>query len=90
MIKRLAAILRVADGFDRGHTAALADIRVRWLERALRLIAVPASGVASIRLELWGANKKSGLLSEVAGVPVEIVAPGGAAYSGDGNTSRPD
>lgn len=74
-VRRLAAILRVADGFDRGHTAAVADIRVRWLDRALRLIAVPADG-ASVRLEVWGASRKSGLLAKMAGLPVEIVAPG--------------
>jgi exopolyphosphatase/guanosine-5'-triphosphate,3'-diphosphate pyrophosphatase len=88
-VRRLAAILRVADGFDRGHTAAVADIRVRWLERALRLIPVPAEG-ASIRLEVWGASKKSGLLAEVAGVPVEIVAPGGEAFTAEVDGSRPD
>jgi exopolyphosphatase / guanosine-5'-triphosphate,3'-diphosphate pyrophosphatase len=89
-IKRLAAILRVADGFDRGHASAIVDIRVRWLERALRLIPVPADSATSIRLELWGAAKKSGLLSDVAGVPVEIVEPGGEAYTQDGDSSRPD
>jgi hypothetical protein len=89
-VNRLAAILRVADGFDRGHASAVADIRVRFLERALRLIPVPAEGASSIRLELWGAAKKSGLLSDVAGVPVEIVAPGGEAYAEDGDASRPD
>jgi exopolyphosphatase/guanosine-5'-triphosphate,3'-diphosphate pyrophosphatase len=88
-VRRLAAILRVADGLDRGHTAAVADLRVRWLERALRVIPVPAEDV-SIRLELWGASRKSELLSEIAGVPVEIVAPGGEAFSAEGDTSRPD
>lgn len=88
-IKRLSAILRVADGFDRGHTAAVDDIRVRWLDRALRLIPVPAQG-ASIRLELWGAAKKSGLLEDVTGVPVEVVAPDGQAFTADGDSSRPD
>jgi exopolyphosphatase/guanosine-5'-triphosphate,3'-diphosphate pyrophosphatase len=89
-VVRLAAILRVADGFDRGHTAAVGDIRVRWLERALRLIPVPSHPDASIRLEMWGATKKSELLSKVAGVPVEIVAPGGTAFSRDADSSRPD
>jgi exopolyphosphatase/guanosine-5'-triphosphate,3'-diphosphate pyrophosphatase len=80
-IKRLAAILRVADGFDRGHANAVAEIRVRWLDRALRLTAVPARQGANLRLEIWGASRKSRLLSEIAGVPVEIVAPDGAVMT---------
>lgn len=89
-VTRLAAILRVADGFDRGHAAAVEDIRVRWLGRALRLIAVPSAKAGSIRLELWGASKKCELLSQVAGVPVEIVGPGGAAVESDGDDSKAD
>lgn len=77
-IKKLAGILRVADGFDRGHSGAVAEIKVRWLERALRLTAVPSRQSNNLRLELWGAARKSNLLSEIAGVPVEIVAPDGS------------
>ncbi len=80
-VTRLAALLRVADGFDRGHAGAVDDIRVRWLDRAIRLTAVPSPKAASIRLELWGASKKSRMLAEYAGVPVEIVAPGGAIFT---------
>ena len=80
-IKRLAAILRVADGFDRGHASAVAEIKVRWLERALRLTAVPSRQGANLRLDLWGASRKSNLLSEVAGVAVEIVSPDGSVMT---------
>jgi exopolyphosphatase/guanosine-5'-triphosphate,3'-diphosphate pyrophosphatase len=76
-IQRLGALLRVADGFDRGHTGAVSRIKVRWLARAIRLTAVPDSGARNVRLELWGACRKAGLLERVAGVPVEIVAPDG-------------
>jgi exopolyphosphatase/guanosine-5'-triphosphate,3'-diphosphate pyrophosphatase len=82
-IKRLAAILRVADGFDRGHVSAVADVKVRWTQRALRLTPVPATQRATMRLEMWGASRKSGLLSDLAGVPVEIVAPDGRVLSSD-------
>ena len=82
-IKRLAAILRVADGFDRGHASAVAEIKVRWLERALRLTAVPSRQGANLRLDMWGASRKSNLLSEVAGVPVEIVSPDGSVMTYD-------
>jgi exopolyphosphatase/guanosine-5'-triphosphate,3'-diphosphate pyrophosphatase len=88
-IKKLAGILRVADGFDRGHANAVAEVKVRWMERALRLTAVPARQSNNLRLELWGAARKSNLLSEVAGVPVEIVAPDGtvATYEDEVGTA---
>jgi exopolyphosphatase / guanosine-5'-triphosphate,3'-diphosphate pyrophosphatase len=89
-IKRLAAILRVADGYDRGHASAVAEIKVRWMERALRLTAVPARQNANLRLELWGASRKSQLLSEVAGVPVEIVAPDGSVMTYDDDVGTAD
>ena len=34
-----------------------------------------------MRLELWGATRKSGLLSEVAGLPIEVVAPDGSVVA---------
>jgi exopolyphosphatase/guanosine-5'-triphosphate,3'-diphosphate pyrophosphatase len=82
-ILRLAAILRVADGFDRGHVGAVGDVGVRWLKRAIRIRPKPARGGASLRLEMWGAHRKSQLLAELAGVPVEIVAPDGSVLSSD-------
>lgn len=89
-IKRLSAILRVADGFDRGHACAVAEIKVRWMERALRLTAVPARHAYNLRLELWGASRKSKLLSELAGVPVEIVAPDGSVMTYDDEVGAAD
>jgi exopolyphosphatase/guanosine-5'-triphosphate,3'-diphosphate pyrophosphatase len=89
-IKRLSAILRVADGFDRGHASAVAEIKARWMERALRLTAVPARQGYSLRLELWGASRKSKLLSDLAGVPVEIVAPDGSVTTYDDEVGAAD
>ena len=89
-VKRLSAILRVADGYDRGHAGAVAEIRVRWMDRALRLTAVPARQSANLRLELWGASRKSQLLSEVAGVPVEIVAPDGSVMTYEDDVGTAD
>jgi exopolyphosphatase/guanosine-5'-triphosphate,3'-diphosphate pyrophosphatase len=89
-IKRLAAILRVADGFDRGHAGAVAEVKPRWMERALRLTAVPSRQANNLRLELWGASRKSKLLSEVAGVPVEIVAPNGSVMTYDDEVGAAD
>ena len=82
-VKRLSAILRVADGFDRGHVSAVASFKVRWLDRALRITPVTARANANMRLEMWGAHRKSGLLARVIGRPVEIVAPTGAVLSSE-------
>jgi len=89
-IKRLSAILRVADGFDRGHASAVAEIKVRWLERALRLTAVPRRANLNLRLDLWGAARKSNLLSEITGVPVEIVGPDGSVMTYDDEVGAAD
>ncbi|MEO8623329.1 MAG: Ppx/GppA phosphatase family protein [bacterium] len=82
-VDRLSAILRVADGFDRGHVGAVETLKVRWLQRAIRITPVPARGASPLRLELWGAHRKSQLLAAIAGVPVEIVGPNGAVLSSD-------
>jgi exopolyphosphatase/guanosine-5'-triphosphate,3'-diphosphate pyrophosphatase len=89
-IVRLSAILRVADGFDRGHTAAVEAIKVRWMPRALRITAVPNAKGRSIRLDLWGAARKSKLLSKLADTTVEIVAPDGKVLSYDDEEGQPD
>lgn len=82
-IRRIAGILRVADGLDRGHAAAVDLVRVRWLDRALRITPVANPKAPSLRLELWGAARKSQLLGRMAKVPVEIVGPGGKAVQPD-------
>jgi exopolyphosphatase/guanosine-5'-triphosphate,3'-diphosphate pyrophosphatase len=79
----LSAILRVADGLDRGHASAVDKVKVRWMERALRITPVPRRASDTMRLEIWGASRKSGLLAELAGVPVEIIAPDGSVATLD-------
>ena len=82
-VDRLSAILRVADGFDRGHVGAVETLKVRWMARAIRITPVPARGASPLRLELWGAHRKSQMLAALAGVPVEIVGPDGSVQSSE-------
>jgi exopolyphosphatase/guanosine-5'-triphosphate,3'-diphosphate pyrophosphatase len=82
-IRRLSAILRIADGLDRGHTGAVKTLRIRWLRRGIRITPVPSDPRASLRLECWGAHRKSALLARVAKTPVEIVTPDGTILSSD-------
>jgi hypothetical protein len=42
---------------------------------------VPSDSRASLRLECWGAHRKSALLSKIAKTPVEIVTPDGTILS---------
>ncbi len=89
-IVRLSAILRVADGFDRGHAGAVESVRVRWTRRALRLTAIPNPKAVGIRLELWGAARKSKLLSRVADARIEIVAPDGKVVTYEDEDGKAD
>ena len=75
-VERLSALLRVADGFDRGHVGAVASVHAKWSRSSIRLTPVPTEG-APVRLEIWGASRKADLLERLTGLPVEIVAPGG-------------
>ena len=69
-IVRLAAILRVADGFDRGHVGAVGELKVRWLAaRDPHHAASRAGRRTSMRLELWGAHRKSELLADAGRRP---------------------
>ncbi|HVH39203.1 MAG TPA: Ppx/GppA phosphatase family protein [Gemmatimonadaceae bacterium] len=76
-VRRLSALLRVADGFDRGHVGAVDKLKVRWLARAIRVTPVAKRAKGNMRLELWGASRKSALLADVAGLQVEVVSPTG-------------
>ncbi|MEJ7809042.1 MAG: Ppx/GppA phosphatase family protein [Gemmatimonadaceae bacterium] len=76
-IRRLAALLRVADGFDRGHVGGVGRIEVRRVARTIRLRAVAARRGQPLRLELWGAARKAGLLAAEIGAPIEIRDPAG-------------
>jgi exopolyphosphatase/guanosine-5'-triphosphate,3'-diphosphate pyrophosphatase len=82
-VRRLSALLRVADGLDRGHVAAVDRVKVRWIERCIRISTVPRIAARSLRLELWGASRKAGLLEQVAGMPVEFVDPDGRVVGRD-------
>ncbi len=83
IVKRLSAILRVADGFDRGHSAAVDRVEAKWTDGALLLRAKPSDKARDVQLELWGADRKARLLEKLAGLPVEIVGPAGVTAISD-------
>lgn len=65
-----AALLRLADGLDRGHRSAVQDVDVRV--RPSKVMVWADSVLDDIEIELWAANRKKKLLEQVCGRPVSI------------------
>jgi len=68
-VRRLAAILRLADAMDREHMQRVRLVRVRPQGDELALM---IEGEGDLLLEKWALKKKSGLFSEVYGRRVRI------------------
>ncbi len=67
IVRRLAGLLRVADGLDRGHTSAVERVTTRLTAEKLTIRAVPRQRGADLSLECWGAARKSDVLARVLG-----------------------
>jgi exopolyphosphatase / guanosine-5'-triphosphate,3'-diphosphate pyrophosphatase len=70
VVRQLAAILRVADGLDRGHRRHVRRIQASPGRRGGMRIDVWAE--EGSELEVWSAQQKSDLLAEVSGGPVRF------------------
>lgn len=68
-IKKLAAILRVADGLDRSHYQNVQELKVEITGTELILT---IKTIDEPHLEIWGAMRKSHLLREVVGRKIVI------------------
>lgn len=87
-VRRLAALLRVADGLDRGHGGGVERVEVtRAADGAIEITGIPGAEAGSCRLELWGAARKADLLADVAGAPVRILDRDGQVVAADGEES---
>lgn len=75
VVRRVSGLLRVADGLDRGHTAAVDRVAVTLLEDRCVIRAYPRLQGADLSLEIWGAEKKRDVLEKVLGREV-VVATG--------------
>jgi hypothetical protein len=49
----------------------------------MRITVIAKPGAGDLRLEMWGASRKSALLAKLAGVAVEIVGPDGQVITGN-------
>lgn len=64
IVRRLAGVLRVADGLDRGHTSAVERVTTRVTKGKLTIRAVPKHRGTDLELECWGATRKSDVLAK--------------------------
>lgn len=71
LVRKLAAVLRIADGLDRAHVAATRSLHV---EREGRVVNIRVEQEPASPADLWGGLRKRGLFEEVFGVRVEIYA----------------
>lgn len=67
IVRRLSGLLRIADGFDRGHTAAVDRLMVTLAKDQCTIHASPRLQSADVSLEVWGAERKSELLAKELG-----------------------
>jgi exopolyphosphatase/guanosine-5'-triphosphate,3'-diphosphate pyrophosphatase len=73
-VRRLAALLRVACGLDRGHVSAVEAMRLKMMPERLLIDVVPRLVTTDLKLELWGAQRKADLLGKLLGREVVIRA----------------
>jgi exopolyphosphatase/guanosine-5'-triphosphate,3'-diphosphate pyrophosphatase len=62
-VRKLASILRIADGLDRTHSSVIKDLRCR-LSRKRVSITLRRKNRLAVELELWGADRKKKLFEE--------------------------
>jgi exopolyphosphatase/guanosine-5'-triphosphate,3'-diphosphate pyrophosphatase len=63
-VRRLSALLRVADGLDRGHTAVVERVSAELHDDRVELQAAPRLAGADLSLEIWGAERKADVLAK--------------------------
>jgi len=72
VVRRLSALLRVADGLDRGHTAAVETLSTELTDRVLMIRIAPRLQGADLGLECWGGSRKADVLAKLLRRDVEI------------------
>ena len=70
LVRRLAAILRVADGLDRTHTQRVTGVGVERGRKTFRLVLAAS---ADPRVDQWEAERRAGLFSRVFDTTLVLV-----------------
>jgi len=69
-IRILSGFLRLADGLDRSHYQNVTSFKTEIKDT----LKISITTLADPELEIWGALRKSELISQLTGLPVEVVA----------------
>jgi exopolyphosphatase/guanosine-5'-triphosphate,3'-diphosphate pyrophosphatase len=74
IVKKLASMLRIADGLDRTHSSAVKDVKCVSSNGGLTLILgkTNPNGNNQLELEIWGAESKKALFEETYDVKVRF------------------
>lgn len=72
-VRRLTAILRIADGLDRTHTQSVVDVRAEVVG-GRAVFHVQAGDSPAV--DIWGAERKAGLFEEVFGLEARFEGAG--------------
>lgn len=73
IVRRMSALLRVADGLDRGGSATVGDIDVNLSTDEARIEVTPRETGTDLSLECWAAGRKSDVLHKLLARDVNIV-----------------
>ena len=65
IVRRLAGMLRIAEGLDRGHTAIVEKVAIELCPTRLTIKAIPRFAGADLSLECWGATEQARVLEKV-------------------------
>ncbi|MFZ0490448.1 MAG: Ppx/GppA phosphatase family protein [Salegentibacter sp.] len=68
-VKKLSALLRIADGLDRSHYQNVRKLEIKKEEHFVKLLITTYSDP---ELEIWGCLRKSKLFEEITGRKVEV------------------
>lgn len=72
IIKKLAAILRVADSFDRTHRRIVKELRAKVVGKEIELT-LYCVGDIKPEIEIWNLNRRKGLFEEVFNKKLNII-----------------
>jgi exopolyphosphatase / guanosine-5'-triphosphate,3'-diphosphate pyrophosphatase len=73
-VRKLSAILRIADGLDRGHLSFVKELKISSSKQGVKCSLTPQrSAPRDLELEIWGADRKKMLFEEVFGRSVQFI-----------------